>query len=147
MKYLSFIINKDNGEYSAINNLGDNNSILYSGYNLDVGKSHSFNLKMWIDESHSKAMGKTLYGAIEVILYQKYDVYSNYLLYESDNSSNVPIRTSIYEPISMQIPKKDGYEFLGWQRKNSDRIYEPGDAYMEEIGTTLYAVWKKIENS
>lgn len=143
-KYLSFIVSKDNGVYSDIENLGDNDSIIYSGYNLDVGKNHSFNLKMWIDETNTKAIGKKLYGAIEVILYQKYEVYNNYLLYESEDSTSVPIRTSLYEPISMQVPKREGFKFLGWQRKNSDRIYQPGDTYKEKIGTTLYAIWKKI---
>ena len=112
-KYLKFVINKDDGEYEEIKNLGDNDSILYYGYNLDVGKSYSYNLKIWIDNSEIEASGKELYGAIEVTLYQKYDVYRNYVLYESPDSTNVPIRTSIYMPISSTIPKRDGYKFMG----------------------------------
>lgn len=146
-KYLSFIINKDNGEYSDVKNLGDNDSVLYSGYNLEVGNNHSFNLKMWINETNNKAAGKTLYGAIEVVLYQKYNIYSNYLLYESEDSTNIPFRTSINEPISTMIPEREGYKFIGWQRKNGEIIYQPGDNYGDKIGTTLYAIWEKNEVS
>ena len=146
-KYLRFTIKKDNGKYEPIKNLGDNDSILYSGYNLDVSKSISFNLKMWIDEKELDAFEKKLYGAIEVTLYQKYDVYSYYVLYDSLDSTNVPIRTSIYNPITLTIPERDGYRFLGWEKKDKQRRYNPGDTFTENIGTTLYAAWEKISNS
>lgn len=142
-KYLHFIISRDNEEYSEIKNLGDNDSILYSGYNLYVDKSSTFNLKMWITDTEIDALGKELYGAIEITLYQKFDVYKNYILYDSDNSTNVPIRTSIYNPISSTIPKRDGYKFMGWGSKNGVINYQPGDTYFENIGTTLYAIWEK----
>ena len=142
-KYLRFTINKDNGEYEDIKNLGDNDSILYYGYNLDVGRSSTYNLKMWIDGEETETLGKELYGAIEVTLYQKYDVYKNYVLYESSNSTNVPVRTSIYNPISSTIPKRDGYKFLGWEKKGGNMKYNPGESYKESVGTTLYAIWEK----
>ena len=142
-KYLRFTINKDKGKYEDVKNLGDNDSILYYGYNLDVGKSSTYNLKMWIDGEEINALGKELYGAIEVTLYQKFDVYKNYVLYESDDSINVPVRTSIYNPISSTIPKKDGYRFAGWEKSNEGMSYNPGDTYKENIGTTLYAKWEK----
>ena len=142
-KYLRFTINKDNGEYEIVKNLGDNDSIIYSGYNLGVGKSSKYNLKMWIDSDEIDSLGKELYGAIEVTLYQKYDVYKNYVLYESENSTNVPIRTSIYSPISSVIPKRDGYKFMGWENGNGMIKYNSGDTYKENVGTTLYAIWEK----
>ena len=142
-KYLRFTINKDNGKYEEIKNLGDNDSILYYGYNLDVGRTSTYNIKMWIDNVETDILGKELYGAIEVTLYQKFDVYKNYVLYESPNSTNVPIRTTIYNPISSTIPKKDGYKFMGWQKNGGTMKYNPGDTYKESIGTTLYAVWEK----
>ena len=144
-KYIHFVIIKDNESDSVVKNLGDNDSILYTGYNLDVGKTFNYNLKMWIDSSELNAYGKALYGAIEVTLYQKYDVYRNYILYDSKDSTNIPFRTSIYSPISSTIPKKDGYKFMGWQK--NDKIYQPGDTYKESIGTTLYAIWEKEINS
>ena len=140
-KYLHFTINKDNGKYENVKNLGDNDSILYYGYNLEIGSSSKYNLKIWISDSEIDALGKELYGAIEVILYQKYDIYKNYVLYESVDSSNVPIRSSIYNPISTTIPKRDGFKFLGWD-KNGIR-YNPGDTYNGNIGTTLKAIWEK----
>ena len=135
-KYINFSINND-----EVYNLGDNDSIIYSGYNLDIGKTKNFNLKIWIDDNID-SLGKELYGAIEITLYQKYDVYKNYVLYESDDSTNVVVRTSIYNPITTTIPKKEGYKFVGW--KSMDNIiYYPGDAYNKDIGETLYAFWEK----
>ena len=146
-KYLRFNLVKDNEKNDIIKNLGDNDSILYSGYNLDIGKSSTFNLKIWLDEKEFEAMGKKLYGAIEVTLYQKFDVYSNYVLYDGNDGENVPIRSSIYSPISLTIPKKEGYRFVGWEKKGREELYMPGDTYNENIGTTLYAVWKKLTDS
>ena len=142
-KYLRFTISKDNGKYEEVKNLGDNDSIIYYGYNLDIGKSSTYNLKMWIDGEEIEALGKELYGAIEVTLYQKFDVYKNYVLYESVDSTNVPIRTSIYNPISSTVPVREGYKFIGWEKKGGTIKYNPGDTFIENIGTTLYAVWEK----
>ena len=142
-KYLNYIISKDNGKSEDVKNLGDNDSIIYAGYNLKVGDTSSFNLKMWINDEEIDALGKELYGALEVTLYQKFDVYKNYVLYESDDSTNVPIRTSIYNPISSTIPKKDGYKFVGWEKSGGLVKYQPGDTYKENVGTTLYAIWEK----
>ena len=140
-KYLHFTINKDDGKYEDIKNLGDNDSILYCGYNLNVGESSKYNLKIWINDNEINAFGKELYGAIEVTLYQKYDVYKNYVLYESENSTNIPIRTSIYSPISSTIPRRDGYTFLGWEY--NEKVYHPNDTFSGNVGTTLKAIWKK----
>ena len=142
-KYLRFVINKDGKEYERVKNLGDNDSILYYGYDLKVGEISSYNLKIWIDNSEIEASGKELYGAIEVTLYQKYDVYKNYVLYDSPDSTNVPVRTNIYSPISSTIPVKEGYKFMGWEKKNATRRYQPLDTYLESVGTTLVAVWEK----
>lgn len=142
-KYLRFTIKRDNGEYDDVKNLGDNDSIIYAGYNLGVNNSSTFNLKMWISENEIDALGKELYGAIEVTLYQKFDVYKNYVLYESIDSTNVPVRTSIYNPISTVVPKKNGYKFIGWETKGGLNKYYPGDTFKEKTGTTLYAIWEK----
>ena len=140
-KYLHFTINKDGGKYEDIKNLGDNDSILYYGYNLEVGTSSKYNLKIWISDNEINAIDKELYGAIEVTLYQKYDVYKNYVLYESLDSTNVPVRTSIYSPISSIIPKRDGYRFLGWEYNG--KRYNPSDTFNGNVGTTLKAIWEK----
>ena len=141
-KYLRFTINKNNGKYTDIRNLGDTNSIIYSGNDLEVGKTDNFNLKLWIDEASSNYNNKELYLAMEVTLYQKFDIYKNYVLYSSD-TADVPVRTSIYEPVSTIIPKKDGYTFLGWGYKPlGDIVYQSGSTYKENIGRTLYAIWE-----
>ena len=142
-KYIKFVINKNDGEYEKIKNLGDNDSIIYSDYDLGIGKSSTYNLKMWVDDVEIDANGKSLYGAIEVTLYQKFDVYKDYVLYDSVDSTNVPIRTSIYSPISGTIPIRNGYKFVGWERKGRVNKYEPLDTYTENVGTTLYAMWEK----
>lgn len=147
-KYLRFTIKKDSDKYSDIKNLGDVDSIIYHGKNLDIGKSASFNLKMWLDNSIKTLNDKTLYSAIEVILYQKFDMFSNYVLYDSEDGNNIPYRTSIYSPISSMVPIRDGYDFLGWSTVlNGDVVYHGGDTYREEKGGTLYAVWQKKEES
>ena len=147
-KYLRFTINQDNGEYESIKNLGDVDSILYQGRDLDIDKSISFNLKMWLDSNITSINDKTLYSAIEVTLYQKFDMFTNYVLYDSEEGDNIPFRTSIYSPISNIIPQREGYIFLGWSTTfNGEVQYLSGDTYKGEKGCTLYAIWEKKEES
>ena len=56
----------------------------------------------------------------------------------------MPIRTSIYNPISTTIPKRDGYRFIGW--KSGNKMYYPADTYQEDVGATLVAIWEKEIN-
>lgn len=145
-KYLRFTICKDNETNCPIKNLGDENSILYSGFNLDIQQRVNFNLKMWIDIDAKNIYDKELYGAMEITLYQKYDIYDNYVLYDSNNGSSVT-KTAIYSPITEEIPQKDGYVFLGWsETKDGEVIYQKGDTYRNGKGTTLYAKWKKQDS-
>ena len=147
-KYLRYVIKKDDGEYSKPANLGDNDSILYSGYNLKVGESVSFNFKLWLDGIGQDVYDKVLFSALEITLYQKYDVYDNYVLYDANGGENSPIRTSIYNPITSVIPKRKGYEFLGWSTKiNGEVDYQSGDTYKSNTGQILYAIWKYQQNS
>ena len=143
--YIRFTISKDNEEYSEIKSLDDVDSIVYQGNDLAVGKSANFNIKMWIDDTKQNIFNKELYAGLEITLYQKYEVYNNYVLYASDGGVNIPFRTSIYSPISSTIPQKDGYKFLGWSTVlNGNVTYVSGDTYKETKGRTLYAVWEKI---
>ena len=61
----------------------------------------------------------------------------------SRSNTNIPIRTSIYSPITSTIPKRDGYKFVGWEKNKGTMIYKAGDNYRDEVGATLYAVWEK----
>lgn len=146
-KYVRFAIQSNDNKYTSATNLGDVNSIVYSGYNLEKGSTINFNLKMWIDErAPYSVFNKELYGALEVTLYQKYDAYDYYVLYDSNMGENTPLRTSIQEPISGVIPERKDYYFLGWStKKDGSVIYNPGDTYNGEKGLTLYAVWKSVE--
>lgn len=146
-KYIRYAIQVGNDDYSTPVNLGDVNSIIYSGYDFKQGDSINLNLKMWIDEiSRSDVYNKELYGALEVTLYQKYDVYDYYVLYDSMTSMNNPFRTNIQEPITSVIPKKQNYIFLGWSSSENGNVeYKAGDSYKENVGRTLYAVWKKAK--
>ncbi len=144
-KYLRFTIKDNNDVFTKVNNLGDMDSIIYSGYDLKVNESNSFNLKLWIDNNSMDYADKELFLAIEVTLYQKYDVYDNYVLYDGNGSVNVPIRTPLFSPITSFIPEKNGYEFLGWSSKKDGEVeYLSNTSYHEDKGKTLYAVWKKI---
>ena len=47
--------------------------------------------------------------------------------------------------IPTDVPKKDGYEFLGWatSRDATEAKYQPGETIELKDNTKLYAVWKK----
>ena len=146
-KYIRYILQVKDEKYTSPINLGDVDSIIYSGYDFKQTETINFNLKMWIDENAPKhAYNKKMYGALEVTLYQKYDVYDYYVLYDSMDGINGPFRTNIQEPITTIIPYKKNYSFLGWSTTENGSVeYKSGDTYHENIGRTLYAVWKKIK--
>ena len=74
--YIKYAISLDNGNtYQTPSILSSNDNIIYSGYNLDVNKSVTIYLKVWIDENAgNNAINKTYYGSIQVDLYQKADL-------------------------------------------------------------------------
>ena len=73
--YIKYAISLDNGStYQTPSILSSNNNIIYTGYNLDVNKSVTIYLKVWIDENAgNNAINKTFYGSIQVDLYQRYE--------------------------------------------------------------------------
>ena len=146
-KYIRYTLKKGNDKYTSPVNLGDVDSIIYSGYDFKQNETINFDLKMWIDEIAPKTVyNKQLYAALEVTLYQKYDVYDYYVLYNSMGGVNSPFRTNILEPITSVIPKKKNYTFLGWSSSENGGVeYKAGDTYQETVGRTLYAVWKKVK--
>lgn len=142
-KYIRFSIKSNGNSYTTPFNLGDMDSIIYSGNNLDKGEKIEFNLKMWIDNSVlDAAYNKKLYAALEVTLYQKYNS-DNYVYYDTNGGYNSPVRTNINMPITSIIPKRDGYTFLGWSTSvNGSVLYVSGSDYNEKSGMTLYAIWQ-----
>ena len=96
-KYIRFVLQVNNDEYNNPVNLGDVESIIYSGYNFKKGEIINFNLKMWLDDnSTSFVYNKKLYGALEVTLYQKYDVYDYYVLYVESEKNNITVVHNIF---------------------------------------------------
>ena len=76
--YIKYAISLDNGAtYQTPSILSSNDNIIYSGYNLDVNKSVTIYLKVWIDKNAgNNAINKTYYGSIQVDLYQKVTTFS-----------------------------------------------------------------------
>lgn len=71
-KYIKYSISEDDINYSEPTILTENNNIVFSGYDLDVGVSKTVYLKVWLDEfSGNNALNKQYYGSIQVELYQK----------------------------------------------------------------------------
>ena len=75
-QYIKYAVSTDNGtSYSTPKNLTDSNTIIYTGYNLDLGATKDIKLKIWIDENAGEnGINKNYYGAITVEMYQNIDV-------------------------------------------------------------------------
>ena len=72
-QYIKYAVSTDNGTtYSDPTKLSDSNTIVFTGYNLDLGQTKTILLKMWIDEdSGSNGTNKNYYGSATVEMYQK----------------------------------------------------------------------------
>ncbi len=46
--------------------------------------------------------------------------------------------------LSATVPTREGYTFLGWatSANATNAVYQPGDAFKNNVDTTLYAVWE-----
>ena len=70
--YIKYAISEDGTNYGTPKNLGTENNIIYTGYNLAVEASKTIYLKAWVDESAGNAaLNKTFYGSVTAVLYQK----------------------------------------------------------------------------
>lgn len=51
--------------------------------------------------------------------------------------------------LSTQKPTKSGYTFTGWSTSSSSSYaqYQPGDAFITDADTTLYAVWRQNQTT
>ena len=51
--------------------------------------------------------------------------------------------------LSTQTPTKSGYTFTGWSTSSSSSYaqYQPGDAFITDADTTLYAVWRQNQTT
>ena len=83
-----------------------------------------------------------------LILYAVWERADNAIVYDANGGVNPPSnRTKEPEEavsLSMDIPTRTGYTFMGWARSASATVpeFQPGDTYSDDADLTLYAVWK-----
>ena len=87
----------------------------------------------------------------DMVLYAvwEYDPVSYTVIYNANGGSGAPpAQTKFYSigiTLSDVIPKRDGYDFLGWAKSSTATVpdYAPGDSYTSNANLSLYAVWQK----
>jgi len=144
-KAINYSIKKDNSEYSNPYNLGDAHGYIFVGRDLLVDDSHSFDLKLWVNEMYGYlANNKSLKASLEVTLYNEIPL-RNYLIYNTMGGSYIPKSNVLNKRITNLIPIKEGYTFLGWSTYEDSSVcdYLPGSTYNNKLGLILYAVWKE----
>ncbi len=104
--------------------------------------------KGWVDKNETPIYNKALL-AEDTTLYAIWekDETSNTITITFDTKGGSKINsTTINKDTELTLPKepvRDGYVFKGWVDKNENPIY---DKVLLAEDTTLYAVWKKVEN-
>ncbi|MBQ8892743.1 MAG: hypothetical protein IJ068_07780 [Bacilli bacterium] len=94
--YIKYAISFNNVKYNIIGNLKDSNNIIYTGYNLEAGKSKTIYLKVWVDQDKvsdtNDIVQKEFVGAIDVALYQEAMIpASEELITNEENNGLVPV--------------------------------------------------------
>ncbi len=89
-QYIKYAISTDNGtSYSTPKTLTDSNTIIFTGYNLDLGATKDIKLKIWIDENAGQnGINKNYYGAITVEMYQNATVPAGEVVRANIKSNN-----------------------------------------------------------
>lgn len=82
-------------------------------------------------------------------------VQNDYVLtYDANGGQGTPPGQTLFTTAGTTIASgdtlsKEGYNFAGWSLKatpeKGDKIYQPGDTYMEQRDTVLYAVWQTYQ--
>ncbi len=81
-------------------------------------------------------------------LYAVWSTNTYTISYDANGGDEAPTsQTKIHNSdiiLSIDIPTRNGYEFIGWSdnSSSSEVIYKPGDMYTANSDLTLYAVWK-----
>ena len=75
-QYIKYSVSTDNGTtYSSPKKVSESSTIIFTGYNLDLGQTKDIKLKIWIDENAGQnGINKNYYGAITVEMYQNIDI-------------------------------------------------------------------------
>ena len=68
------------------------------------------------------------------------------ITYIADKATNVPASHENKGVLSNQVPRKTGYDFLGWDEDPNVKnpTYKAGDPISKTGDVTLYAIWNKV---
>ena len=95
--------------------------------------------------SYTVSCNSTLYAQWRPITYD--------ISYDANGGSGAPgYQIKTYGKtltLSYNIPTREGYSFLGWAPSPSATVasYQPGDSFLNNADTTLWAVWKALPPS
>ena len=88
---------------------------------------------------------RTLYAIWKSNVSQTYTV-----TYNANSGTGAPARQVKTHNVALTLssvrPTRSGYNFLGWGTSNTATMvsYDPGDTFLKNANTTLYAIWQKI---
>lgn len=80
-------------------------------------------------------------------LWQQDEIESYYIIYNANGGDNAPITQTKTNgediALSAEVPTRNGYRFVGWAIKGSNKVsFQPNDSYTEDKTLYLYAVWE-----
>jgi len=121
-----------------------------------IPKKSSLKFLGWALAPNTEAVykpGDSFKENADTVLYAVWEsepVYKSYTIkYNANGGTMAPAAQTKTEKIdivlSADIPKRDGYEFLGWALSEKGEIkYRPSDIYKDDADLTLYAQWKAV---
>ena len=128
---------------------------LWEEYNVPDGVGGSYTIKLDADGGTLSTDTLTVtkefdYWKKVLPFYGEYDqntsIYRN--TWETSNHATVYLK-AIYYPstVILPTPKKEGYEFLGWEDEDGNIVAQGGDTYTVSKDDNLKASWNKVELS
>ena len=89
-QYIKYAVSTDNGTtYSTPKKISEANTIVFTGYNLNLGQTKDIKLKLWIDEdAGTNGINKNYYGSIQVEMYQNATVPAGEVVRANIKSNN-----------------------------------------------------------
>ena len=97
-------------------------------------------------ETYTQNSSITLYAIWESYTPKLYFIY-----YDANGGSGAPVKQIKAHNVNLTLsgirPTRTGYLFLGWSTSSAGSTveYSPGDIYTENETSTLFAVWRNIE--
>ncbi len=143
-KYVIYSNNIDNAEFSFEGLSKVNSSIIT--WVKENGKTFRLEKDLTADNTYIIGVKYNLESLTGTIPFTFGGVYT--VSYDANGGSEAPTEQSkdfgIDITLSDQIPSREGYTFLGWSTSAdaSFATYQPGDVFVVENDTILYAVWR-----